>query len=241
MLIFISILAVFAGGLIQSAFGFGFVIFSLPIISFFMPPKVAVPVLLTLATLNTLIVALKSFEDIQLKRIWPLIPAGIIGIPLGTLILLRADSGFIKVLIGATILVFVLALVEFHRPVKRERAGMAIAGFASGILQGSVGMSGPPIILYFSNQEVSKKPFRANLIFYFLILNIITLFSYALAGIYTKQVLSYTAILLPALILGTVSGIFLFKKVNEKLFKKLIIVFLIIMAVITIISGLRII
>ena len=162
MLIPVSILAVFIGGLIQSAFGFGFVIFTLPIVAFFMPPTLAVPTLLTLATFNTALVAAKSRASLQLRRIWPLIPAGIIGIPLGTFILLYANTNFIKILIGAATFLFALALIEFRSPAKKEKLGMVVSGFASGILQGSIGMSGPPVILYFSNQAMSNTSFALS-------------------------------------------------------------------------------
>ena len=177
----------------------------------------------------------------QIRRIWPLIPAGILGIPLGTIILLHANSDFIKILIGFTTILFAAVIIKANKPIAREKIGLIPAGFASGILQGSIGMSGPPVILFFSNQEMKKKPFRANLIAFFLILNIITLAGYGLTGLLAKEVLVLSGLYLPVLIAGTISGIIVFKKINEDLFKKITLVILIALGILAIISGLKII
>lgn len=241
MLYLVYAFAIFVGGVIQSSLGLGFLIFSLPIITLTTPPKVAVPFLLTLATFNTFIVTYKSRADIQVDRIWPLIPAGILGIPFGTIILLKANGYLIKIFIGITTILFAITITKLRKTITREKAGLVPAGFTSGVLQGSIGMSGPPVILFFQNQGMGKNPFRANLIFFFLILNIVTLVGYSLTGLLTKDVLFLSVLYLPVLIAGTIVGIMLFKKINEKIFKKTTLILLVFLGILAIVSGMKVI
>ena len=61
-----------------------------------------------------------------------------------------------------------------------------------------------------------------------------------ITGIFTKQVVTNSLILLPALILGTLAGMAIFKRTDEKLFRKFIVAFLVVMGILTIFSGLKI-
>jgi len=100
---------------------------------------------------------------------------GLIGIPIGTFILLVIDPQFIKFVIGILIIIFGCALLfEIGKKVKNEKWALGPVGLLSGILNGSVSMSGPPVILFFQNQKLDKNEFRANLIGYSLFLSIIT-------------------------------------------------------------------
>jgi hypothetical protein len=109
----------------------------------------------------------------------------------------------------------------------------------SGLLNGSVSLSGPPVILFLTNQGTEKQVFRANLTSYFFILNIITIPTYIYGGLITSEVLKYTLILFPALILGVILGIKGAERVDENLFKKLTLVLVVIMGILSIISGIR--
>jgi uncharacterized membrane protein YfcA len=169
-------LAVIAlASLTQGLTGFGFALVSIPLLLLFLPARSAVPLVLVESIVTNAAVLWSARKAVDLRLVWPLLLAGALGVPLGTRILLYLDAGALKSLIGAVIVVAGLAfLLGFHRPIRRQRLACVPIGFASGLLNGSTGMSGPPVVLFLANQEVAKETFRASLVAYFAALNLIT-------------------------------------------------------------------
>jgi uncharacterized membrane protein YfcA len=111
-------------------------------------------------------------------------------------------------------------------------------GVASGVLNGSTGMGGPPVILFLANQGVEKQSFRANLILYFTCLSVVTATSTGLEGLVTGEVVTYWAVLLPAAVLGALLGMQLARWVDQTQFRQITLVVLILMGASSIASGL---
>lgn len=98
-------------------------------------------------------------------------------------------------------------------------------------------MSRPPIVLFPANEGYEKNSFKANLALYGLITNIISIFQYFLEGMINERVTSAIGFCLLALIIGSVLGIFLSKKINEAEFKKIMLVLLVVMGFTTVIKA----
>ena len=67
-------------------------------------------------------------------------------------------------------------------------------------------MSGPPVILFLSNQGVDKNTFRANLSFYFLILIIATAGVFFAGGLLTREIVGLSFFLVPGMTPFSVEG-----------------------------------
>jgi len=144
-----------------------------------------------------------------------------------------------KVFIGLIITLFATAfLMGFKRKIKNEKLSFTTIGFLSGLLSGSTAMSGPPIILFFTNQGIAKRPFRANIVAYFIVLDLATILTFALSGLITKEVVNYAILLIPALIFGAFTGMKLVHKVDEKLFRNITLSVVTVAGLVSIASGL---
>jgi len=237
-----AIIVILIGALIQGLAGFGFSQFAIPLLVLFMASDELIPIMVVLSLFLNILMIHDLRKDVQIRRIWPLMAGGVFGIPIGTYLLMVADPNHIKLLIGSLIFLFGLAqLLEFRKQVAREKAAMVPIGFAGGVLQGSVSMSGPPLILFFSNQGFTKQEFRAGLIAFFLFMNIATLPVYMYAGLLIGTVLESSLVLLPGLAIGTLVGAKLARKVDEKRFKKGVLVLVMIFGCMSIASGLNLI
>ena len=238
-MIIAGLLVMFFAGVIQGLTGFGFALVSVPIMTLFLSPKKAIPIILIHALLIVIIILYETRKWIDLKRIWPLMIAGIVGLPFGTYLLVILEVGTLKVLIGSVIVLFALAFLKgFKKQIKAEKLAFAPAGFISGLLAGSTMMGGPPVILFFTNQGLNKNVFRANLVCYFTILSLAAIPAYIAGGLITKEVIKYAVLLLPAVILGGITGIRLARIVQEQLFKKIVLIILIVAGLMSIASGL---
>jgi len=234
-----AIIIILIGAFIQGLAGFGFSQFAIPLLVLFIISDELIPIMVILSLFLNIMMVHSLWRDVQVKRIWPMMLCGVLGIPFGVYLLNVADANSLKIMIGSLILIFGLAqLFNIRKHLKAERAAMAPIGFAGGVLNGCVSMSGPPLILFFSNQGFTKQEFRANLVAFFLFINIATLPFFLYAGNLNESVLVNSAILLPGMLLGTYSGIRLARKVDESKFKKGVLVLLLIFGSMSVASGL---
>lgn len=239
-LIFIGLFIFFFSAALQGLTGFGFSILAIPLITLFISPKIAVPILVIYSMIINIVVLYSARKAINLKKIWILLSAGIITLPLGAHLLVIMNEDLLKIFIGSMIFTFgILLLIGFRKQFKNERLAMLPVGMLSGLLGGSISISGPPIILFLSNQDVDKHTFRGNLAAYFFILNIFTIPVYYLNGLLTKEVWNYSLTFLPGLLIGVFVGSFLSHKIKDDHFKKLTLILLIVMGILSIISGLK--
>ena len=239
--LFFAILVILLAGLVQGLAGFGFSQFTLPLLLLIMGTQELIPIMVVLSLFLNLFLVYELRKYVELKRIWPLMLGGALGIPIGTYLLLIVDISIMKLLIGIVIIIFGMALLfEIRKNITREKLAMAPIGFAGGILNGSVSMSGPPLIIFFSNQEMGKQVFRANLIAFFMFINLMTLPVFLFAGLLTVEVITASGILLPGMIIGAFIGSRLAVKIDETKFKKLTMVLIIIMGCLSLASGLEV-
>jgi uncharacterized membrane protein YfcA len=149
------------------------------------------------------------------------------------------DEQTLRILVGLVVVASALALLAGQqRPTRHEKLALFPVGLASGVLNGSTGMGGPPVILFLANQGVEKQSFRANIILYFTLLSVMTATSTGLEGLVTREVVTYWVALLPAAVLGALIGMRLARRVNQQQFRQITLVVLILMGASSIASGL---
>ncbi len=196
-------LIIFLASVIMGVTSFGFALIAVPLLNLLMPLKVLVPILILYGVIIDIILLLPIYKNLNLKGMAYLVGSGILGIPIGTWLLIILDESILKVGVGIIIIVSAWALYSGYRvQIRNEKLGNAIAGFTSGILNGSLTMSGPPVIFFYSNQQLEKQVFRANLAFYFLLTTIVTVPMMYWGGLITPEVINYTVTMSPSLLIG---------------------------------------
>jgi uncharacterized protein len=238
-LIALALLVVFCAGVVQGLTGFGFGIVAVPILTIFISPKLAAPMtLLNSLVLNAMILQ-RSPADADLGRIWPLVLAGLAGVPLGAWVLVNADVDTLRIDVGATTVVFTLLFLSgFRREVSHEKLASIPIGFVSGLMQGSINMAGPPVILFLTNQGLPRHVFRASIVAYFLILSLLTLPLLVAGGILNGTALVAALIVLPGLLAGGLIGTRLIHSVDEAHVRKLTLFIVLGAGVSSLLSGL---
>ena len=232
--------AVYFAGIIKGLTGFGFSLLAVPVLVLLLGPRTAVPVIILLNAVTNVVLFIGSRKAASLRQIIPLIVTGIATVPIGMLLLLALDASVIKLVVGCVTVLFALAfLTGFRRPVRNETRGFAVAGVISGTLNGLISTGGPPVILFLTNQGVSKRPFRASLITYFLFLNIATVPIYFAGGLLSSSIAGYAMLLLPALFLGALTGSRLLSRIPERAFRITALVIVMIAGGLSVLSAIR--
>jgi uncharacterized membrane protein YfcA len=177
---------------------------------------------------SNLIITWKERKSLSSKVWVPLSCLVIVGSIPGTILLKNGDTTLIKIIFGFTI-VFV-GMEMFFREVQKEKLTsskvvLAVIGIISGLLCGLFGI-GALLAAYVSRTTSNSSSFRGNLCIVFLIENSFRILIYTLTGILNLSVLKLGIQLLPFMFIGLLIGIFLAKRLKEKLVKKAIIIML---------------
>ena len=97
------------------------------------------------------------------------------------------------------------------------------------------------MILFFTNQGMAKQTFRANLVLYFTCVGLVAVLSLLVGGLISEEVLILWAGLLPAVAIGTLTGMWLARRTNQARFRQITLGVLILTGVAAITSGLNLI
>jgi uncharacterized membrane protein YfcA len=213
-----------AGGFVSGLTGFGTALMALGIWLYVLPPSMAVTLVLTcslIAQISTLPSMWRSFD---LTLVWPFVIGGLLGTPLGTLLIAHADPRDFKLTVGVFLLVFPVALY-FSRPMALTIGGKladAAIGFAGGILGGLAGLSGPLPILWAGVRGWAKDQRRGI----FQIFNTTVLFAalclQAASGLVEREAIWLTAIAFPATLAGSWIGARLYYALSDRNFRDIV-------------------
>ncbi len=148
-----------AGGFVSGLAGFGTALMALGIWLYILPPAVAVPLVLICSVSSQISTLPSMWKLLDFRLALPFVVGGMIGMPIGTLLVARADPQTFKLSVGVMLLVFPTALYFVQKPMAFRFGGRpadAVVGFAGGILGGLAGLSGPLPTLWASVRGWSK-------------------------------------------------------------------------------------
>ncbi len=238
----LGLIVIFAAGFTQSLTGFGFGLIAIPLLTLFISPKLAQPMVLVNGIILSLLILRGSYRLVELRRIWVLMVAGLAGVPFGTWILANWDVQSLRIYIGVmTIVVAMLFFAGLRREIRRENMVSVPVGFIGGVMSGSINMGGPPVILFFANQSIPRAIFRAKIVAYFLVVQFTAVPLLISNGILTRGTLGSGLVILPGLIFGGLIGSFFAAKVPETLVRQITLFVVCLAGSLSVLKGLGII
>src|SRR3989440_11029978 len=126
---------------------------------YILPPAVAVPLVLICSISSQISTLPSMWKLLDFKLALPFVAGGLLGMPIGALLVARADPQTFKLSVGVMLLVFPTALYFIRKPMAFRFGGRiadACVGFAGGILGGLAGLSGPLPTLWASVRGWTK-------------------------------------------------------------------------------------
>ena len=233
-------LAMLLAGGVQGVTGFGSALVAVPLLVFFVPHEQIPPTIAVLMLANNLLMLAEIRSHVRPRLAWPLAFAGIVGLPPGAFLLTHLDSPAFKLAVGLIVLALALPLLIGWRLKLPDHWGVqAVAGFLSGLMGGATSLSGPPVILLLANRQEAKQVFRANLVLVFAILNVAGIGVFAALGLMTPQVWLNALGFMPGVLLGTLCGMLLARRLGEDVFRRIVLVLLAILALAVIVGSLQ--
>jgi len=159
------------------------------------------------------------------KLLLRLAPSVMLGLVAGGFALGLSER-YIRPLI-ATIVVAMLVvyLVRRFRPTWLP-SGLHPApyGFAGGFSTTVANAAGPVMNLYMLSMHLTKEQFMGNTVWFFLVINLCKVPVYTYHGLFTRTSLGFDAMLIPVVLLGTLTGRWLFLHISQAVFEGFVIV-----------------
>jgi uncharacterized membrane protein YfcA len=228
------------GGVVAGLTGFGFGLFTVPLLLLLYPPATVTAMGSAAALASGWIVLLGTWRTVQVRTVGALIPGATIGVFLGTVLLRALDPSIIKFTAGTVVLLFAISLLRGWRiDAVHHPLAAPLAGLASGTLSTSAGMSGPPVVLLFTTRRYDMQQFRGSVTAYFYYVNAIALSLLIARGIVGAEELHVVVRLLPAAILGRFAGKLLLRWVSQAHFRRITLVLLMATGATGIVGALR--
>ncbi len=235
----VGMISFFAGGLVQGCMGFGLAMVVVPPLLMVLPAAIVVPTIILLSLFNTSAMTWHLRADVRKDLTFPLVAGAALGIPLGIYLLKTFEGPAFKAGVGIFILVLAAVLLSgWTRPLRDPHWALYPVGFLGGFLNGSISMSGPPVILFLTSQGTPKDTFRANLAAYFTLSGVLATIGFAIARVLTWEVLIYAATIVPAALIGTYIGVKLSTRVSQELFRRLTLLCVIVMGLVLFVRSL---
>ncbi|MFH2004994.1 MAG: sulfite exporter TauE/SafE family protein [bacterium] len=219
----------------KGATGFGESLLIVPLFLLFLDIKVALPVVLITTFGADIYMLYHHHRDVQWRGLAVMIAAAVVGVVGGTLLFQQLQSGLLKTVFAAFVLLFAVRMLLTRNRKVTTREPNPIYGFVSGGTAGFIdallGTGGPPLIIYLSWLGLGKTPFRATFILLAFALHLVRVTSYAATGLFTRQIVLTGLCLLVPMILGAMIGRKLHDRLNETLFQRIAAVVLLIIGV----------
>ena len=232
--IVLLVAAFLVGGVVKGVSGIGMPLLIIPILIQFVSVQSAIAIM-SVPVLITNLMPLSDFEAtkkaaIRFKKLLLLVP---VGIAVGSLALLYFDARKLDLLIGLVLGFFSLAglfNVRFGPDGLDETFWNPIAGFITGLLGGFSSFYGPTVALYFSLIKVPREEFitSGSIIFALAASSLYVIM--AAAGLFTLRDFVISVLGLAPIFVGVYFGNKIRKKISEPAFNRLILWFLLAIA-----------
>lgn len=221
---------VFLGCFTQSLTGFGVALVTMSLLPSLVGLKAATPLVALVGIALEVLMLIRYRESLKFKSILGLVISTVVAIPFGVLYFRKLDEGIALFVLGLIITIYALyALIGLRLPALEHPAWSWLFGFAGGLLGGAYNTSGPPVVVYGNCRKWSPQEFKSNLSGYFLVGSVMVIATHWANGNFTSDIWSVFLSSLPALLLGFVLGQYMDKWLNPEVFRRIVLVALIIL------------
>lgn len=216
------------GGFVNGLAGMGTALFALGFLMVALEPASAVAVV----TLMSVVTGIQGLWEVRAAlrlnqaRLMRFILPGLVGVPVGITLLSGVDERSLKLVIGTLLITYGgffsfrgnLPLLERRTPVLDGGVGLI-----GGLLGGMAGLSGALLVIWLSMRPWSKAETRAVMQPFNVTMLGLTTLMLAWQGAYDRTTLTAFAIALPASFAAVQVGLWLFRRISDMMFRRLLI------------------
>ena len=217
----VAIPAVLLMGISKSGFGAGFGSLAVPVMALAVSVPQAAAIMMPVLLVMDILGMAAFRKDFDMKLLRFLLPWGLVGVGVGTLLFKVLETHLVAGLVGAFTLLFLAQRVAFppkpDSPPPPKWLGAlltATSGFTSFIAHAG----GPPINAYVIPMRLSPVHFTSTMAFFFFVINLSKWIPYAWLGLLDWRNMATSLVLLPIAPIGVWVGVWLARRISQRLF-----------------------
>jgi hypothetical protein len=195
---------------IQRVVGFGDALFAVPLLSFAVPFKSAVVIVLLIGTVTTVWLLVRCWSQVEWRTTRLLGAGTIVGLPVGVVILSAVSAVALRLALGVVVCIAAAWIIVssrwLNRPAAANTSRTVALGVASGVLSTSLATNGPPLVYELRRTGLADDRFRATISAAFMISNGIGILLLAAAGLISVFDITLAAVSLLSCVIGIALG-----------------------------------
>ena len=218
-LLFLSIGA-FLAGIVRGFTGFGTAMVFMPIAAQFLGPFGALTTMLVMDLVAPLMHVPRAMRDGQPSDVLRLGAGAVFAVPVGVFLLTLIEPVTFRWGVSLTVLVLLVLLVAGvrFRGVLSKRL-IYVAGGFGGLLAGSVGLPGPPVIMLYMASTLPVSAVRANLTLYLIVADLILVTVLWYGGFLVVSTLALGVMMIAPYLAGNWAGAIMFRPEAERVYR----------------------
>ena len=221
----VSIPAVLLLGISKSGFGAGFGSLAVPMMALAVTVPQAAAILMPVLLLMDLLGLAAFRNDFDKKLLKFMLPFGLLGVAIGTLLFKLLDAKTVAALVGVFTLLFLAQRLLFPpRPgsAPPPRWVGALLTTTSGFTSFIAHAGGPPISAYVIPLKLKPMIFTGTMAFLFFFINLAKWIPYAWLGLLDWRNFATSLVLLPLAPVGVWIGVRIARRINPVLFYRML-------------------
>ncbi|MBE2271813.1 MAG: sulfite exporter TauE/SafE family protein [Anaerolinea sp.] len=223
---------VFFAIFIQAISGSGLALVAMPLLIGILPTVEAASLVSLMSITTQAIMISRYYRSLSFNGLWRLVLGALVGIPIGIIALSQLDERLILTVLGVILVGY--SLYSLFAPkipeIKNQNWGY-LFGLFSGLLHGAYNTGGPPYVIYGVSQRWNLPTFKCNLQVLLMVNSASVVIGHLVAGHFTSNVLQNYLVAFPMIVLGAGAGFFLDRYIDEKAFKRIVLVVLLVIGI----------
>jgi uncharacterized protein len=235
--------ALLVAAFVKGTTGFGFPLIATPMVALLLDIRTAITILILPNILMDVAQIFRgSFPAAIIRRFKWLLILTVLGVFLGTKVLVMLPLWALNLSLGIMVLAFVASnYFRFETAIspRLERVSSPFVGLAVGFLNGMTNAAGPVLASYLYSLKLPKTEFVRSISTIFMITKISQLVAVSTWNLFTFETLRLSAGVTVFVLLGFYFGLKTQERVNQKTFNRALLVILFAIGVMLVARGLR--
>ena len=223
------ILGAVVAGFVQGLSGFGFGLVSMSLWAWVLDPRLAAVLAVFGGMTGQIVGSLSLRRGFNVRILAPYVLGGLVGVPLGVLLLPMLDVNMFKAALGCLLLLWCPVMI-FARQLPKITFGghvaNAVIGVGGGVMGGLGGFSGVLPTLWCTLRYSNRDTQRAIIQNFNLSMLSLTMLSYVLSGLVTRPMLPMFLLVLPAILIPSFIGTRIYAGFSPERFRLVVLVLL---------------
>jgi hypothetical protein len=219
-----------AAGFAQGLSGFAFAMISMSFWAWVLPPQTSAVLVVVCSLIGQLMTIKTARAGFDWRRILPFVIGGVVGVPIGALIILPwIDQSMFRLVLGVFLLAWSGAMLFIGASFRIKTQSHAVdggVGVIGGVMGGLGGLAGAIPTLWCTLKHWDKPAQRAVIQTFNLSMHTVTLITYVASGLLTVEATRWLVVAVPAMLIPSMIGNRLYSRISDLAFRRLVLVLL---------------